>query len=308
MGVRPRHRLTTVPAAGRSLAAVLLLALAGCGAAAHSPVSDPAAHRVTRAPARHVAASARRRRVVHLTLPAHPAPRSVHVAILTYHRVHVFATEYTKSIPDETVEPAVFAAEMRGLRRAGFHTVSQLQLFRALFRGARLPSRPVLISVDDGYVDDVKQILPVLKAEHMVATFYVITGRIHEKGFLNATEIRRLDGAGMDVGAHTRTHVPLAALPAAAARLQIAGSRRDLERILGHPVYWFAYPYGSTDAAVTAEVRRAGFVLAATTSGGTAESSLAPLALPRLHVGRSAGPATVVALARGAGRAMGGGD
>jgi hypothetical protein len=65
-------------------------------------------------------------------------------------------------------------------------------------------------------------------------------------------------------------------------------------------VYWFAYPYGSTNAAVTEEVRRAGFVLAATTTGGTTESSLAPLTLPRLHVGRSAGPATVLALARGA--------
>jgi peptidoglycan/xylan/chitin deacetylase (PgdA/CDA1 family) len=233
----------------------------------------------------------------------------VRVPIVTYHRVHEFATEYTKSIPDETVEPAVFAAEMRALRRSGFHAVSQRRLFRALFDGARLPGRPVLITVDDGYVDAVTQILPVLRANHMVATFYVITGRTREQGFLNARQIRRLDRAGMDVGAHTRTHVPLATLPTAAAQREVAGSRRDLQRILGHPVYWFAYPYGSTDAAVAEQVRRAGFLLAVTTNGGTSESSLAPFALPRLHVGRAATPATVVALARGAGGAAAhGGD
>jgi peptidoglycan/xylan/chitin deacetylase (PgdA/CDA1 family) len=231
-------------------------------------------------------------------MPARPAARSVHVPILTYHRVHLFATEFTKSIPDETVEPSVFAAEMAALRRKGFHAISQSRLFQALFRGRALPSKPVLITVDDGYVDAVREILPVLRREQMVATFYVITGRTHEQGFLNPTELRRLDRAGMDVGAHTRSHLPLSGMPAAQARREIAGSRRDLERILGHPVYWFSYPMGSYDPAVVAEVRRAGYLLAVTTDGGTNESSLAPLTLPRLHVGRSAGPATVLAVSR----------
>jgi peptidoglycan/xylan/chitin deacetylase (PgdA/CDA1 family) len=78
---------------------------------------------------------------------------------------------------------------------------------------------------------------------------------------------------------------------------QIAGSRRDLERVLGHPVQWFAYPFGSFDSAVVAEVRRAGFVLAVTTEGGTRESAQAPLTMPRIHVGRSAGVGTVLACA-----------
>ncbi len=226
--------------------------------------------------------------------------------ILTYHRVHKFLTEYTKSIPDETVEPDVFAAEMVALARGGYHTISQTQLFHALFDGTRLPSKPVMITVDDGYVDDVQQILPVLLRLHMVATFYIITGRYHEQGFVNETQVRRLDATGMDVGAHTRTHVPLNAIPVAAMRAEVDGSRRDLQRVLGHFVYFFAYPYGAYDPAVVAEVRRAGFVLAVTTNGGTTASALAPLTLPRIHVGRSQTPAGVIACVRVGGCGGGG--
>jgi peptidoglycan/xylan/chitin deacetylase (PgdA/CDA1 family) len=87
---------------------------------------------------------------------------------------------------------------------------------------------------------------------------------------------------------------------------QIEGSKRDLQRLLGHFVDFFAYPYGSYDPAVVAAVRRAGFVLAATTNGGTSESSLAPLTLPRIHVGRSATAASVLACVRSGGCGGGG--
>jgi len=46
-------------------------------------------------------------------------------------------------------------------------------------------------------------------------------------------------------------------------------------------------------------VRRAGFLLAVTTRGGTIASTAAPLEIPRIHVGRSATAATVLGLVRG---------
>jgi peptidoglycan/xylan/chitin deacetylase (PgdA/CDA1 family) len=110
----------------------------------------------------------------------------------------------------------------------------------------------------------------------------------------------------MDIGAHTRTHVPLNAVPAPEMRNQVVGSKRDLQRVLGHFVYFFAYPYGAFSPAVVAEVRRAGFVLAVTTQGGTTESSLAPLTMPRIHVGRAQTPAGVIACVRVGGCGGGG--
>jgi peptidoglycan/xylan/chitin deacetylase (PgdA/CDA1 family) len=229
------------------------------------------------------------------------------VPILTYHRVHTYATELTKSLPDLTIEPGTFAAEIAALDHAGYRSITQRQLFDALYRGRRLPPKPVLLTFDDGYVDDVTQVLPVLRRHHMVGTFYVITQRVHEPGFLTGAQIRRLEAAGMDVGAHTRTHASLPALTPAALRSEVSGSQLDLRRLLGHPVYWFAYPYGAFTPAVVAAVRQAGFLLATTTQGGTQASTLAPLLIPRLHVGRTATAATVLGLARGSASAPSGG-
>ena len=275
----------------------LALAAAGCGgggaggdggkATGATRHGKQSSHRAAAAPFRRLSA------------PAHPAARAVRVPILTYHRVHLYATELTKSVPDLTVEPSAFRDQMAALRRAGYRTITQAQLFDALYRGAALPRRPVIVSVDDGYVDDVTEILPVLRSNRMVATFYVITGRTHVPGFLDARQIRSLDSAGMDVGAHTRTHANLPALPPAALTSEVAGSRDDLQRILGHPVYWFAYPYGAFNVRVVDAVRRAGFLMAVTTNAGTSARSTAPLVIPRIHVGRSATAQSVVSLAGG---------
>jgi peptidoglycan/xylan/chitin deacetylase (PgdA/CDA1 family) len=66
-------------------------------------------------------------------------------------------------------------------------------------------------------------------------------------------------------------------------------SRRTLERRLGHPVPWLAYPFGSFDARVEAMARRAGYLLAVTTLHGTSQSARTPLALTRLRILDSTG-------------------
>jgi peptidoglycan/xylan/chitin deacetylase (PgdA/CDA1 family) len=256
----------------------------GCGGGSHAERPQNA-HRPVGSMARLIA-------------PARPAAREIRVPILTYHRVHLYATELTKSIPDLTVEPSDFAREMAALRGDGYRTITDEQLFDALFFGAALPQKPLLVTVDDGYVDDLKQILPVLLREHMVATFFVITRRVHEPGFLSERQIRRLAAAGMDIGAHTRTHRDLTTLAPSVADQEIAGSRADLSRVLGHPVYFFAYPFGRYGAAIERDVLASGFSMAVTTNAGAIESSRQPLLMPRIHVGRSSTPASIIACIR----------
>ena len=287
--VRPRKRFP------RRLAAALTavgaaMAIAACGSTTSSGGSS------------HGSAPARPAHPFQtLSAPTGAPPRTVHVPILMYHRVHEYATELTKSVPNLTVEPGQFALEMSALVRNGFHAITQRQLFEALYDGAQLPAKPVLITVDDGYVDDVTQILPVLQRNHMVATFYIISGRFHEAGFVNESQVRQLDEAGMDVGAHTRHHVPLPEFSGSALDSEVAGSKSDLEAVVGHPVYWFAYPFGNFDASVVEAVRRAGFLLAVTTHAGATESTAAPLEMPRMEVGRTATVAQVLDFASGTG-------
>ncbi len=262
------------------------LAAAGCGGGAKTTTTSTT-HTTANAAA-HTPAAARPKAVARsvpaLVAPAGAPTRSVRVPVLTYHRVHTLPAVGQL---DLIVDPVTFAQELGALKDGGYHTITQAQLFNALYRGAALPPKPVIISVDDGYVDDVRTILPTLERFHMVATFFVITGRTSEPGFLDDAQIRELDRAGMDVGDHTAHHVDLTAITASQLAQETAGSKRALEAILGHPVSFFAYPFGAENPTVVAAIRSAGFALAYTTAGGATESTAAPLTMPRIHVGRA---------------------
>lgn len=225
-------------------------------------------------------------RALRLALPSPLPQRSLAVPILMYHRVGPVDPGAPAITDALTVPSAVFASQMRWLHASGFHAITERQLFDALERGARLPPNPVLITFDDGYRDVLWNAAPVLARLHMPATAYVITGRISDgdPSFLTWPELRRLEALGFDIGSHTVHHVPLSHVPPAEARYELEASRHALERRLGRPVQWFAYPSGAVDAAVLPLVRRAGYVLAVTTERGDVQSAAHPFELHRYEI------------------------
>jgi peptidoglycan/xylan/chitin deacetylase (PgdA/CDA1 family) len=72
----------------------------------------------------------------------------------------------------------------------------------------------------------------------------------------------------VEIGAHTINHPSLATLPIDAQRIEISGSKKILEDLLGKPVRSFAYPFGAPDDVnldTIHLVREAGFMCACTT-------------------------------------------
>lgn len=220
----------------------------------------------------------------HLRLPDRLPARTLWVPILMYHRVGgVPAHAAGPFIRGLTVAPRVFAVEMEWLARNGFHVISQVQLLEALEWGAKLPPKPVMITFDDGYRDVLYNAAPILRRLHMPATAYVITARVGgpDPSFLDWGELRTLERDGFTIGSHTEHHLDLTALAPAQAWRELAGSRAILERRLGRPVLWLAYPGGREDAQVVALTRRAGYLLAVTTQPGDVQSARQPLLLHR---------------------------
>jgi len=143
-----------------------------------------------------------------------------------------------------------------------------------------------MITFDDGYADVYRNALPVLRRDHLHATAYVITDRISTRlhRFLTWGELRALEAGGVEIGSHTHSHVDLTRLDDAGVLDELMRSRRLLERHLGHPVQWLAYPGGRVDARVERIARRAGYVLAMATVPGFTQSPSDPLRLERIRV------------------------
>jgi peptidoglycan/xylan/chitin deacetylase (PgdA/CDA1 family) len=104
------------------------------------------------------------------------------------------------------ITPQAFAAQMAMLRRAGFHTISAEQYARFPGGSAKdLPSRPILITFDDGRLDSYKHADPILKANGMRATMFTITNNVDRRMpfYLRWDELRSMRDSGRwDVQLH----------------------------------------------------------------------------------------------------------
>jgi peptidoglycan/xylan/chitin deacetylase (PgdA/CDA1 family) len=213
-------------------------------------------------------------------------PRTVRVPILMYHRIGATYGSTPAVTQRLTVDPRTFAQQMRWLHRNDYRTLTQRELYDALVRGKPLPPKPVLITFDDGYDDVLRVAAPVLERLRMRATAYVITARSGDwhSPFLSWFELRELERRGVEVASHTVSHRDLRTLDDRELAHELVASRQALERRLGRPVRWLAYPFGGHDARVVAAARRAGYLLAVTTIGGVAQDGTRPLELRRLSI------------------------
>lgn len=135
--------------------------------------------------------------------------------------------------------------------------VCTLTELAAAVRAGEPPGGRLVITFDDGYADNHELAGPVLERYGLPATFFVSTGFIgseHQTDWdksvgvrsrwMTVDQVRALHAAGHEIGAHTRTHCDLGAVPAEEGYAEIAGSVDDIQAWTGQRPRHFAIPYG----------------------------------------------------------------
>ena len=185
--------------------------------------------------------------------------------------------------------------QMRYLATHGYHVIS-LQDAYDYWHGDPLPSRPVILSFDDGYRTQYRNAMPIL-AHHDWAVVHNLVVHHVRTGELGRHRVRTMIARGWEVDSHTLNHPDLTGLGAGALPAEIAGSRRWLQNAFHIPVTFFCYPAGRFDAAVISAVRRAGYQLASTTIPGYARVT-EPFTLRRIQIVPGDGAAGLAAKLR----------
>jgi peptidoglycan/xylan/chitin deacetylase (PgdA/CDA1 family) len=215
--------------------------------------------------------------------PAYPS--QVRVPVLYYHRVEAppsgfqswSASRKTQFITYDVI-PAAFKAQLDWLAAHNYTTILPRDLAAHWDRGKRLPARPVIITFDDGSHDWTSTVLPLLRAHHMVAEFYLTLDAIRS-GSITWAEVRRLARAGNAVGAHDVHHFQLTRLganraPASTAVMwaEVSGARRIIASKIGIAPDSMAYVGGGFDLRLERLVRKAGYTTARTIVRGVIQS------------------------------------
>ena len=97
--------------------------------------------------------------------------------VLRYHALTDSGAPIVYAAPDICMAVEAFRLQMAFVKRA--YTVLPLDaLVDAVVRGGKLPARALAITFDDGYADNHRLGLPVLRALGLPATIYVATGAV----------------------------------------------------------------------------------------------------------------------------------
>jgi peptidoglycan/xylan/chitin deacetylase (PgdA/CDA1 family) len=258
-------------------------------------------------------------------------------AVVNYHGV--LPSGYSSSdnfIDASLVHPDVLRQQLQFLK-AHYQIIHPEDFRASIEQGTPLPPRAVLLTCDDGLLNTVTDMLPVLQSENVPCLFFVTSASCSDQpgalwfeelyqlmrinpligldpdlpadegapqpasGFqslwwstvrkasrwdaitrenwidqvrnscgpmpsfssdrrwrlLSNTQLKQLAEAGMTIGAHTRSHSVLSVSSDEESRREIQDSKKDIERILGRPVWAFAYPFGGPATVGEREVRLA---------------------------------------------------
>lgn len=178
------------------------------------------------------------------------------VPIITYHSI-----DNSGSII--STAPPVFKRQVSALAAAGYEAITLRELVSLIEQRSSLPTKPVVLTFDDGFRNFYTEAFPILDDYGFRATVFLVTdfcGRHNDwsgnpasfprSEILNWGEIRELDDEGVEFGSHTKTHPDLTTISKNEMENEIIGSKAELDDMLGIETASLAYPFGRTDDSV----------------------------------------------------------
>jgi peptidoglycan/xylan/chitin deacetylase (PgdA/CDA1 family) len=215
------------------------------------------------------------------------------IAILSYHQTRQAPR---RGVPYRALvmPPWRFALQMRLLRMLGWRGLAMRDL-EPYLRGER-SGKVFGITLDDGYLNNLQYAMPILRDVEFTATSYIVSSQIGgsnvwDRGkdvppvpLMDVADMKAWMDGGMEIGAHTRSHINLCHCDDATAREEIFASKNDLEQLLGVEIRSFCYPYGEHRPEHADMVRQAGFATATTIVSSRARAEDDLMRLPRISV------------------------
>jgi peptidoglycan/xylan/chitin deacetylase (PgdA/CDA1 family) len=219
------------------------------------------------------------------------------LCVLMYHKVN--------DVDGNTVTVPIgqFDEQMAQIGELGYTVVSLDDVIAHYVERRPLPRQSVLITFDDGYLDNLENALPILHRHGYPAVLFAPIGYLgggrplpHDehlaaRGIVNRTldwsQLAELERGGIRVESHGIGHRPLADLEVDEAAREITLSKLRLEDALGRPVRAFSYVKGSEAhyrPVHLSLIRQAGYDVAFTSISGGNGLHTDPLQLHRYNV------------------------
>ncbi len=194
-----------------------------------------------------------------------------------YHRVNLHERQPLR------VSPARFQSHLDAIRRSKYRVIS-LEDIQVVSGAIHCGDHELLITFDDGYLDNYTEAWPALRAMSMPATVFVTAGLVEsqaqlphdvryglsaaESRLMNWSQVRELADQGISIGSHGMTHRKFTELTDRECLTELKISKELIEDRIGRAVDAWAYPSGAYRNEHTSMLRDVGYRVAFSTRAG----------------------------------------
>ncbi|MBI5328274.1 MAG: polysaccharide deacetylase family protein [Deltaproteobacteria bacterium] len=216
-----------------------------------------------------------------------------------------------------TVSPDVFEAQMRFLKETGYRTLSADELIGFICGDIVIKEKAVLITFDDGYLDNYVYVFSVLKKYNIKATIFIVTDWVeksseagvgslelktkelpnHEDGkrlinegktskvIMNLNMIKEMQESGLvEFYSHTMSHKKCDQLSEMELYEELSGSKIIIEKRLIKTCQYLCWPYGRYNDTAVKIAKDTGHKALFTTNRGVVKAGSDPFAINRIVV------------------------
>lgn len=190
------------------------------------------------------------------------------VPIACFHKVGYY--------PDSTVAVTIdeFKQWIIDKLEADYNFVLLEDIYEHRCGGKTLPQKPIVLTIDDGYICLYENVYPVLRRYKIHANAFIITDAVGKWNNWDSPPERlcqhvtwkQIDEMKSLISfqSHSVSHRNLTQIDEINIRRELNLSRTAIETSLHSPVRFFSYPYGSYDRFIKSMVIKSGYIGAVT--------------------------------------------
>ncbi len=205
------------------------------------------------------------------------------IPVLMYHSIG-YEKGNTVRLPKEK-----FKAQMKYLKDKGYVTLSLDQAYDFFVSNKSVPEKALVLTFDDGYLDNYVEAFPILKELDFKATIFIITDLVGKvPGYMNIEQLKELQANKIDIESHTVFHENLKQLSYEKQLKTLKESKYFLEKSLNKKIQYLAYPYGEYTKETLKAVKETGYKMAFTTAGRWSDKVDGVLTLDRVFISGAA--------------------
>jgi peptidoglycan/xylan/chitin deacetylase (PgdA/CDA1 family) len=210
----------------------------------------------------------------------------LNVPVIMYHHTEPIEIATQLGHPQLTEDNSYFEEHISYLVSHGYHFLSLSDLVYALYTRGTVPDKSVVITIDDGYIDNYTYAFLMAKKYHVIINFMIPTGLVGQPDYMTWDHLKEMSQSPYArIYNHTTSHAALGLIDQDQISKEVTTANDDLKNNLGINNNIVIYPYGSYNDLAIDTLKQLGMIAAVSTDPGTNECLSNIYKLPRVRVG-----------------------